>query len=1238
MSNITIKQPHPLRRNGTKRIERLLAALSPDHFQLDDRTTQDLLVASHRYAQILAWQDFTDRPDGNWTCFWETETLTYLAVLSAIDLEQLRKTYDDADRALGVLLESSGEGESEQEQEAYRQLLEIIVSMAGGLEDRYRKLIAIRHPLQHLVSNLVERSNSRDLEELESPLRRLIAIHKAKDDELTIDSYLPFIYPDSPWGLDRDLDYGRIMALAPVEFPREQLRGIFLHFYQAYVLLKNRAQAAFDAELARMELPETVEYRIVQPHISLFIAFLRLFRHAQDSLNGLVKRQLDFYYEEVLALKPAPAQADSVYLIFELAKNFQPQFVEKGTKLIGGKDGTGRPLFYETVHDWVVSQAKVAELKGFYLPSNVYAFNYDGSDGFSREEKVLVSQTHDVPVDSNGIRAFADDGKAVEEEDIGFVIASPQLLLQEGRRLIDLTINELNIPLASDMIRVFLSSEEGWSEVIGIKEVLNDWEVGESLDDQTPVTDLVDAGYLLQDDVVDTFRLKVYLPKDFAPVVASAEIPMTKWPAIKIVLSKDQLSELGQAYNNLLDSSVFGSGGSQKEFFISVRADGVSEKLLLQTDLGVFNGTQQVLPFGATAPYGSRFYIGFAEALLKRLSSVSIRPNWVNPFIADNTLSTHYGQYPGFTPSDFVAIDFLENNSYVPHSETQDVEGEIITVITEGDNLGFQESSEIVYEGTPLSIRDQNPAYQFTAYDPSVRRGFIRFTFRGDLGHDIYAETLALAAIPDADGSPPTNLPNPPYTPSFNSIELSYSSESQQLEDHVDEFFYLHPFAGYEKALVPVAAIDEEVQLEHSFQKSTLFKDFLGIESGRNQRGHLYLGFTQMKSGTSLSLLVHIDEGSERRVAVDPPIIEWACLTAHNQWKLLKQDDILLDSTRGLTKSGILQIKIPQELSSEGNTILNPELNWLRATAIEGTSPIRLTAALPSMVYLKAQVIEARFADDYENEYSHLAEGQAPATITKLSISRSSIKKIEQPFNTFGGRLPESEGMAFYQRISERLRHRGRAVTVWDYEHILLESYSDIQTVKCIPHTQYANTPNSELAPGSVTVAAIPDLTKRLERARIEPRFPKGELDDMRDHLLTRTTLFLGDNEERPDLYVINGQYEQIKIEVDVTFRKDVLDIEFFKLQLYKDLSDFLSPWVKNEDDPPCFGRHIRRSQLIRFMEELAYVDYVHVEETELIIRKGTVEIEGEHIRPGAAHGILCTANSHIINGTEFKS
>lgn len=1269
MSIKIIKQKHPLQRNGSTRVERMLAALSPTHFELDDRSMQDLLVTAHRYAALLSWYDFDDRPDGDWTCFWETETLTYLAVLSAIDLEQLRHRYDAADYSLGIILESRGEVDLQQKQGAYRVLIAILVNMAADLDDRYLKLVAIRHPLQHLVLNLIKRTNARDLEELETPLQRLIALHKGLDDELSIQEYLRFIDAEnSRWGLTDRADYGRIAALASADYPREQLRSIFVRFYNAYMVLKTRAQAAFDQELARMEKPETEEFRIVQPHISLFIAFLRLFRHAQDSLNELVGKQLDLYYEKVLALNPAPAEPDHVFLIFTLAKNFGPQFLAKGTQLLGGKDKNGVPIYYETTEDWTVGQAKLKEVKSFYLPSSIFSFYSELNAQDTESHKTLLGTDYKLPLDKNGVRIFSDQKKA-EEMEIGFVIASPQLMLQEGRRLIQIQITKITKELTKKLIAVQLSGKEGWikepilpADLSTIKfedpgNAANPYPALPS-DQIEPVFDLTGPGTDPR-----TVTLKIFLPKDYPAVVPMEKSQMTQWPAVKVTLKKDQLPQINlENYENIV------SNAADKHFSVSVRADGVSKNLILQTDQGVFNGTQQVMPFGPTTPRGARFYVGFAEALLKKLDNISLKINWVEPFTSRTgagSLTDYYDQYD-LTPSGAVQLGILNNNIF----ETEGTRELLFTNNDPAEHIVLPTGAG----GTTLQERDSDPVFELLQYDPSVRRGFLRLTFTGDLYHKEYAEKLALRSISESGenastastqkldqittllaenaadtidkdlisgiitAQPTTGLPKPPYTPVFNSIECDYVSKDQTMESLVDEFYYLHPFDGFERAEKIAKNSSDEEDPTYSFAPVTLFKNFLIKEKPEEQaRGYLYLGFEGLKPGNSLSLLVQTIEGSEQRVDVDPPRIQWSYLTSGNCWEMLSLDRIM-DSTGGLTRSGILQFSVPQEISSEGNTLLNPELLWLRAQSWEVQDPKKLAAALPRMAYLHAQVIKAQFLDKQLNEYSHLSEDQASGTIEKLAISRSAIKKIEQPFPTFGGRLPESEGQAFYTRISERLRHRDRAVTVWDYEHLLLQAFPNIAAVKCIPHSKYLQIPSSELAPGNVTVAVIPSLQARSGFSLKQPRFPKGDLDEMRDYLLTKSNGFLGQlSADGPSLFVTNGQYELLQIEMYVVFKRG-LDQDFFSIQLNNDIRRFLSPWLFG-GAAPGFGLSLRRSRLIQFVEELHYIEYVRVEQQvggvtrhPKIYKVGQVQdVIGEYIMPDAAHGILASAESHRI-------
>jgi len=87
------------------------------------------------------------------------------------------------------------------------------------------------------------------------------------------------------------------------------------------------------------------------PHIALLISFLHLFSHAQQDLNKLPLRRLNFYYQDVLKVLRRPAIADQVHILFELAKNAPPTLLMQGTLLKGGTTQDGLPLIYSLASD-----------------------------------------------------------------------------------------------------------------------------------------------------------------------------------------------------------------------------------------------------------------------------------------------------------------------------------------------------------------------------------------------------------------------------------------------------------------------------------------------------------------------------------------------------------------------------------------------------------------------------------------------------------------------------------------------------------------------------------------------------------------------------------------------------------------------------------------------------------------------------------------------------------------------
>ncbi len=96
---------------------------------------------------------------------------------------------------------------------------------------------------------------------------------------------------------------------------------------------------------------------------------------------------------------------------------------------------------------------------------------------------------------------------------------------------------------------------------------------------------------------------------------------------------------------------------------------------------------------------------------------------------------------------------------------------------------------------------------------------------------------------------------------------------------------------------------------------------------------------------------------------------------------------------------------------------------------------------------------QATFTDK-GNDPAFSAKVLPSGTISKLDQPDAAVKKITQPFATFGGRGQEAS-TAFYTRVSERLRHKDRAIALWDYERLVLEAFPQIYQVKCLNHTHY---------------------------------------------------------------------------------------------------------------------------------------------------------------------------------------
>src|SRR5690606_13311893 len=109
-------------------------------------------------------------------------------------------------------------------------------------------------------------------------------------------------------------------------------------------------------------------------------------------------------------------------------------------------------------------------------------------------------------------------------------------------------------------------------------------------------------------------------------------------------------------------------------------------------------------------------------------------------------------------------------------------------------------------------------------------------------------------------------------------------------------------------------------------------------------------------------------------------------------------------------------------------------------------------------------------------------------------------KSVQQPYPSFGGKPPESDN-EFNTRVSERLRHKDRALTIWDFEHLVLQEFPKLHKAKCLNHTYAKDAVIDELSPGNITLSVIPKMVDSHMSGSIKPKTSQDLKDRIVDFL-----------------------------------------------------------------------------------------------------------------------------------------
>lgn len=407
-------------------------------------------------------------------------------------------------------------------------------------------------------------------------------------------------------------------------------------------------------------------------------------------------------------------------------------------------------------------------------------------------------------------------------------------------------------------------------------------------------------------------------------------------------------------------------------------------------------------------------------------------------------------------------------------------------------------------------------------------------------------------------------LPNEPWTPTIQNLCIDYTACADK-EDI--ELLHLYPYEGTYKN----EALSTQPHLLPYF----------------DEEGTLFMGFENLKPGNNLNLLFQLAE-STADSELDKADVDWAYLV-NNQWQPLRKGlEVIDDDTKGFTVSGIVKISIPTGIN-KSNTIMPSNLHWIKAFVKETNVPGKVNAICETLDIF-TQAAKVTFSDSPNNDLNRLSNALKAESIAKAVVPAAGLKKIMQPYASFGGKAPEKQGGLFYQRVSEYLRHKGRGIARFDYESMILAQFPKVFKVKCINHDfgLQANSyvKDAELSPGFIVLAIIPDLQKLSPGQGIAPKAPVSLLEEIKTYLKKRISPFIR-------LKVLNPRYEKVKIKVSVTLKKGKNE-NYFAVKLKEAINDFLAPWNKTKDSNLLeFGKPISYSEVIRFVEQQDYVDFI---------------------------------------------
>lgn len=1168
IKNISWKQ-------GTSRLSRLSPNLSTADLHLMENSLISDINLVNEYASLFYFYNRENKPEGTWRPFFEKDELFILASIIKTDMSGIHAEFDRIDNRL-YLIQKYPEKKIPLLQEIYKLSIALVSQVSGWYEALDAR--ALRKGMLSEIRDAINNTMRPKLDKLQEYrdwcLRQGIVTPEMAS-ELDM---LPSIWSRRGDDCSHTTEINDFSQL---------LRGTFHDYLNTTRYLVQLAPRYFQESL---EISQEHD-----PQVSLMITFLQLLQHARGELNEIPQKHLDYYYRHILQEQELNTDPGEAMVAFELAAGAQGAAIDAGTRLLAGKDATGADLIYTTRDSLIVTPVTIREIRQLYL-------SREGEQAFRRKPQGNTGAYTDSYTALNLLppvcQMYSAAFDPAEQPDGWFTIGREQSFLPADEQ--EMQVSTFGLYIASSLFYTSACRRK-FTVRFSIEQIQEQFEI-----------DTLDAAFdLALSGEEDWFTISAYegrLSADYfeiwftltdedpaIPFEAPYAAPdANNWPVLRIDLRTDARNSVYEFVKQFSITAVD----------ISLEVEGLQE-LSLFNEEGPMPANQAFPLFGSFPSINSYLHIGSGEVFHKQIDELSLELRWANLPGFKRGLEEYYQDYP--QPWDNhsfqIEVSFLKNGLWEPSREFRK---QFHLFPGEGGDQSGPLSKVSVIDGLEINeveLPHQNTITDTNEFANTLKRGFMRIDLVKPalaFGHQEYPNLISEITVYNntpklmrrkvdkvPEYIPKTEeemkpIPREPFTPEVETLRLNYkASVSCRFPDRDQSqicLYHRYPSGFYSSH-------------ETKERSMPFMVDF------DNLRGSFYLGLENLKPSETLSLHFEMREKAGDLTTASTQQPSWYYL-AENNWHMLRPDkEIIFDQTGGMKYSGIIKLELPANMGV-GNHIMPGHLHWLKVSLPYGCFYAERIKAIT------INAATCAWEPQYEGQ-EHPDMPLPPGSIAALETPNPALATISQPYAPLDHYYKENQH-AFLNRVSERLRHKNRAINEWDYEHLLLQRFPYLSHVICFPAIRMEmqnDLPVARTAPGELMLVVMQQSKQKGDVNVHDMLVSHSDLYRIKEYLSTVSPGFTQIN-------VTNPPFEWIEVKTSILFEPGYTSGYYLGL-LNEEINDYYAPWLKDHSKPLALGGSLLKADLIAFIESRHYVRHLKKIQMRLLNEVG-VEIEND--------------------------